>query len=118
MSSFERPDSLKELLRSYILITALLLEGGVLAPTEFEGLRTELKLGGADLVTRFREVGASCHATTYKREAEDGSSVSERSQNVSLLRGVAGTGTGASAGKTLGEMFPVIKMVKKQGGRG
>lgn len=51
---YDRPLVKKELLIAYILVVAQLIEGGGLAPAQFEAMRSDLKMTAADLVQRFR----------------------------------------------------------------
>jgi len=99
---YERPAAKRELLIAYVLVLAVLADGsGLLAP-QFEALRAELRMSAADLVQRFREIGATCTSTSIKLEGSDGKPT--RTYNVMLLQN----------GKTLGESLPGIKIGPKR----
>lgn len=113
---YERPSQKKELLTGYLLVAAMMVEdGGILHATQFEELRQELKMSAADLLKRFRELGAVGQQATVK--AEDSSAgelriVNRASYTVSVLKDNFG-----AEPKTLRECFPQLKTGARARGR-
>eukprot|EP00798_Chlamydomonas_sp_ICE-L_P030342 gene30342-35342_t len=101
---WERPTTKTELLNAYIIVTAMLAEVDedgrcVMGPTEFEALRLELKMTSPDLMSRFRETGAT--QTAVKLQNEDGSV--KRTYSMSLL-------SDRTSVRDLAASFPGLKM--------
>ncbi|GAX78744.1 hypothetical protein CEUSTIGMA_g6181.t1 [Chlamydomonas eustigma] len=104
---YEMATAKKELMLAYILVISQLVEGGGLAAPQFEALKEELKMKPADLAKRFREVGSTCVATSYKPADVEGDSTGKGtpSYNVIMLKDPT---------KTLVEAFPSIKVGPKR----
>mmetsp|Transcript_14218 Transcript_14218/g.40287 ORF Transcript_14218/g.40287 Transcript_14218/m.40287 type:complete len:342 (+) Transcript_14218:125-1150(+) len=94
---YSRSQGKGELLMSHICLAALLAERSKMDAAQFEELRAVLKMTPADLVSRFRELGAKATAVTQGK--------GPRTYNIALLQD----------GRKLQDSLPNIKIGRKAG---